>query len=91
MGLRARVQRLRRAYEKENAIYIPQEDGSVARFYKSDLADAFLTAHERAIGRDVPDHPLCKAARSSSDPKWRGSVYTEGATVGEEVPDLSEP
>ncbi len=91
MGLRDRLRRIQRAHEKEHAIYIPQEDGTVRRFYRSDLKDAYLAAHYRAGGRDVPDHPLCKAARSSSDPTWRASLYTEGETVGEEVPDLSEP
>jgi hypothetical protein len=91
MGLRDRLRRLQRAYEKEHAIHIPQEDGTVARFYKKDLADAFLSAHYRVIGRDVPDHPLCQACRRSSDPKWRESVFSAGETVSEGVPDLSEP
>jgi hypothetical protein len=33
-----------------------------------------LVAFDHACVRDVSDHPLCAAARDSSDPWWRGSV-----------------
>ncbi len=89
MGLRGRLRRLERELE-EIMVTIPQRDGSVKRFPQSALADAYLAAHYRASGHDVPDHPLSQACRHSSDPKWRKTVYTEGETVAEEVPDLSE-
>jgi hypothetical protein len=91
VAFKDRLRRLQKVHEKEHAISILQEDGTVARFYKSDLADAFLASHRRAMGLDVEDHPLSQACRRSSDPAWRESVYTEGETVAEEVEDLSEP
>ena len=91
MRLRDRLRRLQRVYEKEMTVSIPQEDGTVVRFYKSDLREAYLSAHYRVLGLDVPDHPLSQACRRSPDPKWRESVYAEGETVSEGVPDLSEP
>jgi hypothetical protein len=48
-----------------------------------------LVAFDHACGRDVPDHPLCAAARNSSDPWWRGSVYAAKPDA-REIPDLSE-
>ncbi len=89
MSLRRSLRRLERLLEGEY-VTIPQRDGSVKRFPESALADAFLAAHYRASGHDVPDHPLSQACRRSSDPKWRETVYAEGETVAEEVPDLSE-
>ena len=90
MGLRDNIKRLQRRAE-EHVVAIPQPDGPPARFPGSALADAFLNAHRRTLGEDLEEHPLSRAARNSSDPKWRDS-----AVVGpEEVPpppeDLSEP
>jgi hypothetical protein len=48
-----------------------------------------LVAFDHACGRDVPDHPLCAAARNSSDPLWRGSVYAAKPDA-REILDLSE-
>jgi hypothetical protein len=67
----------------------PQLDRPPARFPRSAAADAYLVAFDHAGGRDVPDHPLCAAARNSSDPWWRGSVYAAKPDP-REVPDLSE-
>jgi hypothetical protein len=75
-------------------ISIPQLDGSVARFRQTDLAAAYLAANAREGGLTRDDHPLCRAARTSSDPTWRDSVYAGPAD--EDIPeepleDLSEP
>ena len=91
MGLRGWVKRLERDARGE-MIEIPQEDGTVERFPQSELAPAFLTAFDRNVGRDdsaEPLHPLCVAARNSSDPAWRDSFYAAGGEV-EPVEDLSE-
>ncbi len=90
MGLRGWVKRLERA-ARDEMVEIPQADGSVKRFPESDLAPAFLDAFDRGVGRsdpDEPEHPLCAAARSSSDPTWRGSVYA--SEWAEPIEDLSE-
>lgn len=89
MAFKSWLRRLERGYRGE-MVSIPQPDGPDARFPERDLADAYLSAHYRVLGRDVPDHPLYQACRRSSDPKWRESVYTEGETVSKGVPDLSE-
>ena len=90
MAFKSWLRKIERGY-RGKMIAIPQQDGTIARFREKDLADAYLSAHYRVLGRDVPDHPLSQACRRSSDPKWRESVYTEGETVSEGVPDLSEP
>jgi hypothetical protein len=90
VAFKDRLRRLRRAYEKEMIISIPQPDGTVARFAKEDLGDAYVTALDRGGGRDVEDHPLCQAARRSPDPKWNQSVYAGPEVVPDPVPDLSE-
>ena len=89
MGLRDRLRSLSRRAEGQ-LISIPLEDGTVARFSESELAPAYLVVLERERGLDV-DHPLARAARNSSDPKWRNSVWAEGEEIPEEEPeDLSE-
>ena len=90
MGLRGRLRRLRRLAEGE-IVSVPQRDGTVVRFPESALEDAFRSAVARIRGEDVPDHPLSRAARDSSDPGWRGSAYAWGEEVAEPPEDLSEP
>ncbi len=91
--IRAWLKRLERGARGE-MVEIPQPDGTVRRFPEGDLAPAFLDAYDRAVGLSDPDeplHPLCAAARNSSDPAWRGSFYAagdEGQT--EPIEDLSE-
>ena len=96
MSLRDRLRRLRRAAEGP-VVTIPQRDGSVKRFPESALGPAFVDALDRELGRkglrsdpEVPEHPLCTAARNSSDPEWRNSLYVTDRPE-EPVPDLSEP
>jgi hypothetical protein len=90
MGLRNWVKRLERDARGE-MVAISQPDGSVERFPQSELAPAYLDAFDRAVGRSDPAepwHPLCAAARNSSDPTWRDSLYA--SEWAEPVEDLSE-
>ena len=90
MGLRGRIKRLERDARGE-MVAIGQPDGSVERFPRSELAPAYLNAFDRAVGRSDPDeawHPLCAAARNSSDPAWRDSFYA--SEWAGPVEDLSE-
>ena len=82
MGLLGKVKRLERAAQEE-MIVIPQTDGTVKRFPQSAGLEAFMAL------MDGRDHPLAKAARNSSEPKWSGSFYN--AFPMEELEDLSEP
>jgi hypothetical protein len=88
--LRDRLKRLEQD-AREEMVAISQPDGSVRRFPESELAPAFLDAFDRSVGRsdpDAPEHPLCAAARSSSDPAWRDSFYV--SVWLHPVGDLSE-
>ena len=81
MVLRGWVKRLEREAWEE-MIEIPQQDGTVRRFPQSAGLEAFMAL------MDGRDHPLAKAARNSSEPKWSGSFYS--AFPMEELEDLSE-
>jgi hypothetical protein len=70
-------------------VYIPQQGGGVARFRQRELLDAYLVAVDHAVGLDVPDHPLCAAARNSSSTWWRQSAYATEPDP-REIEDLSE-
>jgi len=93
MGIGDRVRKLERV-SKRDAVYIPQEDGTVKSFPQSALQDAFLNEVARIRGEDVPEHPLTKAVSTSSDPNWFGSFYAGMTTVDggdpRDLPDLSE-
>ena len=82
MGLRERLKRLEKEAEGE-MVFVPQKDGTVARFPQSACAEALVSL------LDGRDHPLARAARNSSDPTWTNSFYC--AFPMEEVEDLSEP
>jgi hypothetical protein len=75
---------------KGDMIAISQRDGPPALFPQRAAAEAYVVAFAQVCGRDVADHPLCAAARNSSDGWWRGSVYA-AEPYPCEVPDLSEP
>jgi hypothetical protein len=69
-------------------VTIRQPNGSIKRFPESELATAYLDAFERTVGRADPAepvHPLCAAARNSSEPKWSESFYAAGG-VGRTEP-----
>jgi hypothetical protein len=89
MGLKDRLRQLERKSEGE-MVLIPQPSGGVARFPKADLADAYVVALDRTLGRSDTDHPLCQAARRSSDSEWSESVYAGPEVVPDPPPDLSE-
>ena len=89
MGLKDRLRQLERKSEGE-MVLIPQLGRDVARFPKADLADAFIVALDRELGRTTEDHPLCKAARHSPDPEWSESVFAGPEVVPDPPPDLSE-
>jgi hypothetical protein len=93
MGIGDRLRKLERV-SKRDAVHIPQEDGTVKSFPQSALQKAFLTEVARMRGEDVPEHPLTKAVRTSSDPNWSNSFFA-GMTTADggdprDVPDLSE-
>jgi len=73
-------------------IHIPQQDGSVKRFPRSAVRDAYANLMDRlGAGEDAPpEHPLLEAARNSSDPAWFQSAYGVGVDWVEAVEDLSE-
>lgn len=92
MALRDRLRKLERKSEGP-FVTIPQQDGSVKRFPERDQAPAFLDAFDRSLGRSdphQPEHPLCAAARNSSDSRWQESVYVSSEAGAEPVEDLSE-
>jgi hypothetical protein len=84
VGLRGRLGRIRRAARRD-MVEIPMPGGEVRRFPKRDLAPAYLCALAREGGQSSEDHPLCAAARSSSDPSWAFSVFA--GPSDEELPD----
>ncbi len=95
MGLRDRLRRLQRCAEGP-IVSIPQRDGTVKRFPERDLGPAFVDALDRELGKkglrhdpEQPEHPICAAARNSSDPEWGDSLYVQERPE-EHVPDLSE-
>lgn len=95
MGLRDRLRRLQRAAEGP-IVTIPQQDGTVKRFSERDLGPAFVDALDRALGKkglrhepEQPEHPICTAARNSSDPEWYDSLYVQERPE-HPVEDLSE-
>jgi hypothetical protein len=88
MGLRDALRRLRREAKGE-FVEIPQPDGSVARFPRSDLQVAFLRECDRLKGADLDPHPLTLAASRSTDPTWSRSGFAEWHVDGP-VEDLSE-
>lgn len=88
--------RLRKAERdaKRDYIRIPLVDGTVAKFPQSAAADAYVNVMERlGAGEDAPpEHPLCAAARNSSDRWWRESVYApDPEDIAAPIEDLSEP
>ena len=89
MGLKDRLRQLERKSEGE-MVLIPQPGGGVARFPKVDVADAYVVALDRSIGRSSEDHPLCQAARHSPDPEWSGSIFAGPEVVPAPPEDLSE-
>ncbi len=91
--MRRRLHKLERT-AKRGYIRIPLEDGTVAEFPPHAAADAYLNVCERlGAGEDAPpEHPLCAAARNSSDKWWRESVYApDPEEITAPIEDLSEP
>ncbi len=91
MGFRDKLKRLKRLAEGE-MIVIPQQDGTVAKFPQSAAADALVNFFDRlGAGEDAPpEHPLIEAARNSSDPWWRESLYSVNEDITNPIEDLSE-
>ncbi len=73
-------------------VAIPQQDGTLAKFPQSAATDAYVNVMDRLGAGDEapPEHPLLEAARNSSDPWWRSSVYAVGEEITAPIPDLSE-
>jgi hypothetical protein len=73
-------------------IEIPLEDGSVAKFPQKACKEAFGNVmNRRGAGDDAPpEHPLCVAARNSSDSWWSSSFYAEAVDPYKLIEDLSE-
>ena len=92
MALRNWLRKLERLSEDEQVV-IPQRDGTVKRFPRSDLMEAYRNLYARhCAGEDVPpDHPLLEAVRNSSDPEWSGTALAEEPEAWvRPVEDLSE-
>jgi hypothetical protein len=92
MSLRNRLRAIERR-SRADVVEIPQHDGTVERFAKRALKDAFLRHCARmGAGPDAPpEHPLCVAAKNSPDPEWRDSFFvTDGDKWTEPIEDLSE-
>ena len=89
MGLKDRLHQLERKGEGQ-MVRISQPGGGVASFPKVDLADAYVVALDRELGRTTEDHPLCRAARHSPDSEWSESVFAGPEVVPDPPPDLSE-
>jgi len=75
VALRDRIRRLERD-AGGGMVFIPQLDGTPARFPEADLQESFVTNMKRLRGEDVPPHPLGVAAASSPDPEWSRSMYS---------------
>ena len=94
MGLRNRLKRLERV-SKAEMVSIPQLDGSIARFPRSALKEAFLRnmdfLHARANGEEPPEpHPLQLALWNAAQPEpWHETYYDLIEDSGP-VEDLSE-
>ena len=88
MAPRDRIKRL----ENRSGLFIaiPQPDGSIRRFPKSAVADAYIANLDRAVGRDVPEHPLSIAARNSGNPELYLGTLVGSEEVGEPPEDLSD-
>ena len=96
MGLRGRLKRLEREARKE-MVEIPQRDGTVKRFPRGALWEAFRYLLDVACG-DAPateEPEIFGALRNAREPaqKWMGTFYFDPAEYPavEPVPDLSEP
>jgi hypothetical protein len=78
MALRDKLRRLEQAARFDN-IRIPLEGGGVAEFPQQAAAEALLNIHDRlGAGEDAPpEHPLCEAARNSTEACWRNSFYAD--------------
>ncbi len=83
MSLRTWLKRLERE-SREEFIEIPQKDGTIKRFPQSAGMEALLSLI------DGCDHPLARAARESSEPKWANSFYSAFPIDPDTVEDLSE-
>jgi hypothetical protein len=92
MSTRRQLRRLERLAEGETVV-IPQLDGSVKRFPEYELREAYLNFFARlGAGEGAPpEHALCRAARNSSDPWWRDSIYAADEDITAPIEDLSEP
>lgn len=87
MELRDRIARLEKD-ARSPMVSIPLQDGGVARFPQSELAEAFILESRRLRGEEIEPHPLTLAAANSSEAKWRESFFSEMHAAG--VEDLSE-
>jgi hypothetical protein len=76
VGIKERLRHLEEQAQGE-MIIVPQQDGTVARFPKSEGIEAFLNWFDRLDAGDVapPEHPMIAAVRNSSDHEWQRSVY----------------
>ena len=95
MSLRRSLHRLERAYQG-GMITTPLKDGTVARFPRTALREAYLSNMDalraRADGDDPPEpHPLCRALQNAvhCEP-WHETFFDMFEDTGA-VPDLSEP
>jgi hypothetical protein len=94
VGIRERLRHLEEQAQGE-MIIVPQQDGTVARFPKSERIEAFLNWFDRlGAGDDAPpENHMIAAVRNSSDHERQRSVYMceDPDEHTKPIPDLSEP
>ncbi len=71
-------------------IVVPQPDGTVRRFPKSAVADAYVSNLRRACGEDIPEHPYTTAAKLSGRPQDYLGTLVGPDEVAEPPEDLSD-
>jgi hypothetical protein len=92
MALSDRVRRLQKL-ARGDMVAIPLPGGTVEYFHGYEAQDAFSNMMERMRapeGERPPEHPLLKAARNSTDPKWAETVYSSDESLLA-AEDMSEP
>jgi hypothetical protein len=91
--LRGRLKRLEHEAEAEMLV-IPQRDGTVARFPRSEGIEAYVNWFDRmGAGEDAPpEHPMLVAVRNTSDSEWQRSFFMceDPDEHTKPIPDLSE-
>ena len=75
-GLRRWTRSLERSARESSkgSAHIPQPDGPPVRVSGEEWLAAFSTSVQRMSNKDIPEHPVSKAAANSPDPAWHRSL-----------------